>query len=494
MEKKGLLEKIQYYINAEENCLDSEIRVAKKSKNIIHSFNLDEIFWPEENNLEEYKPEHISHEKDFWNENKDLLYDLLEKNQITNSDFLILKDAITIIRWKYFMDDNYQTIDKEYQDMCKFFVKLQLKYNDIWILNFLRYINHESWYYKRVKALTLFRLLSNPKQEIIWVRDEICSFLYDSIKVEPDSYEIAQNILKEYIEKVFTIACTTYDSRIEFISGWDNNWNIRCWNNEFVDWLRKYINWEKIDSETISIEDHNDEEIVENLKSKLKEKEDETEQIKKEQEAILQKQKELEEQLDKIKVSYNEDLKKKELENAELQAKISLLQQANEISKQKETKEDIIPSTEDLEEKRSYYRILIVWWSDKANKKYNNLLKNWFNWELFKRFKIKPEQLWELYGDYNKQKTQKDFAKKIENDLLLWNIDFVVALQTDHETWLYKLLNNGEFLSRITYFAEREENNQNPKYSDQSFTEDRFYYYLWRAIEKFERAENNSIA
>ena len=262
MEKKGLLEKIQYYINAEENCLDSEIRVAKKSKNIIHSFNLDEIFWPEENNLEEYKPEHISHEKDFWNENKDLLYDLLEKNQITNSDFLILKDAITIIRWKYFMDDNYQTIDKEYQDMCKFFVKLQLKYNDIWILNFLRYINHESWYYKRVKALTLFRLLSNPKQEIIWVRDEICSFLYDSIKVEPDSYEIAQNILKEYIEKVFTIACTTYDSRIEFISGWDNNWNIRCWNNEFVDWLRKYINWEKIDSETISIEDYNDEEIT----------------------------------------------------------------------------------------------------------------------------------------------------------------------------------------------------------------------------------------
>ena len=90
------------------------------------------------------------------------------------------------------------------------------------------------------------------------------------------------------------------------------------------------------------------------------EKEHETEQIKKEQEAILQKQKELEEQLNKVKVSYNEDLKKKELENAELQAKILLLQQANEISKQKETKEEIIPTTEDLEEKRSYYRILIV--------------------------------------------------------------------------------------------------------------------------------------
>ena len=104
-----------------------------------------------------------------------------------------------------------------------------------------------------------------------------------------------------------------------------------------------------------------------------------------------------------------------------------------------------------------------------------------------------PKQLWELYGNYNKQKTQKNFAKKIENDLLRWSINFVLALQTDHETWFYKLLNNSEFLSRITYFAEREENNQNPKYSDQAFSEERFYYYLGRAIEKYERANENTL-
>ena len=498
MEKEQIIERIQAYVYKEEANIHNEIIPQKVERKNVWEIDLDAIFWwPDEiensDKSSDIETDFSKFEFEFWHKEKNSLQELLNQNKFSNEDFWILKDAMNIIRWKYYMDETYETVDKDFQEMCSFFISLQLKKNDFWINNFLRYFNPNSAYYKRVKALTLFRLQNNPSTQIESVRDEVCELLYDSTQYEDWDYKKSENILKEYIERVFNITRTTYDSRIEFISEWDSNWNIRCWNSEFVDWLWKYINWEKIDFETVSIEDHNDEEI-ENLKSKLKEKEHETEQIKKEQEAILQKQKELEEQLNKVKVSYNEDLKKKELENAELQAKISLLQQANEISKQKETKEDIIPSTEDLEEKRSYYRILIVWWSDKANKKYNNLLKNWFNWELFKRFKINPEQLWELYWDYNKQKTQKDFARKIENDLLLWNIDFVVALQTDHETWLYKLLNNSEFWSRITYFAEREENNQNPKYSDQSFTEDRFYYYLWRAIEKFERAENNSIA
>ena len=66
-------------------------------------------------------------------------------------------------------------------------------------------------------------------------------------------------------------------------------------------------------------------------------------------------------------------------------------------------------------------------------------------------------------------------------------------MQTDHETDLYnKIINNSDFWSRITYFAEREENNANPKYSDQKYTKDRFLYYMWRAIEKYERAERNN--
>ena len=500
MEKEQIIEKIQLYINNEESTINNQIRPIKPEKKSVWELDLDAIFWWWDDMKNSFWTSDLNNnstkeELKFWNKQKDNLHVMLDKNLFSNEDFWVFKDAMNIIRWKYYMNDTYETVDKDFQEMCSLFISLQLKKNDIWINNFLRYFNPDSAYYKRIKALTMFRLLDNPKEQIESVRDDVCGLLYDSTQYKDWDYKKSENILKEYIERVFNITCTTYDSRIEFISGWGNSWDTWCWNNEFVDWLWKYINWEKLDSEiAVVAEESHDNEEVENLRIKLKEKEDEAEQIRKEQEVILKRQKELEDKLNKVQASYNEDLKKKELENAELQAKISLLQQANEISKEKETKKDVIPSTEDLEERRSYYRILIVWWSDKANKKYNNLLKNWFNWELFKRFKINPEQLWELYGDYNKQKTQKDFARKIENDLLLGNIDFVVALQTDHETWLYKLLNNSEFWSRITYFAEREENNQNPKYSDQSFTEDRFYYYLWRAIEKFERAENNSIA
>lgn len=500
MEKEQIIERIQAYVYKEEANIHNEIIPQKVERKNVWEIDLDAIFWwPDEiensDKSSDIETDFSKFEFEFWHKEKNTLQELLNQNKFSNEDFWLLKDAMSIIRWKYYMDETYETVDKDFQEMCSLFISLQLKKNDFWVNNFLRYFNPDTAYYKRVKALTLFRLQNNPTAQIESVRNEVCELLYNSTQCEDWDYKKSENILKEYIERVFSITRTTYDSRIEFISEWGNSWDTWCGNNDFVDWLWKYINWEKIDSEIAIIdEDTHDNEEIENLRSKLKEKEDEAEQIRKEQEAILQRQKELEDKLNKVQVSYNEDLKKKELENAELQAKILLLQQANEISKKSETKEEITVSTEDLEEKRSHYRILVVWWSDKANKKYNYLLKNWFNWELYNRFKINPEQLWELYGDYNKQKTQKDFARKIENDLLLWNIDFVVALQTDHETWLYKLLNNSEFWSRITYFAEREENNQNPKYSDQSFSEERFYYYLERAIEKFERAENNSIA
>jgi len=469
-----------------------------KFKQTRNEISIDDyIAWIEPVNTDEnniYKEIDENSVLDFWDKHKSTIIDYLEGRKFKSEDLNLISDAVEIIRWKFFMNKTFKTVNPKYQEISKCYISLLLQFNAYWIENYLWYFNPESAYYKRVKALTLFRLLESPKEQIESVRNEVCELLYNSTQCEDWDYKRSENILKEYIERVFNITRTTYDSRIEFISEWDSNWDVRCWNNEFVDWLWKYINWEKIDSEIISIEEDNNSEEIENLKSKLREKENEAEQIKKEQEAILLRQKELEDQLNKVKVLYNEDLKKKELENAELQAKILLLQQANEISKQSEIKEETTVSTEDLEEKRSHYRILVVWWSDKANKKYNYLLKNWFNWELYNRFKINPEQLWELYGDYNKQKTQKDFAKKIENDLWLWNIDFVIALQTDHETWLYKLLNNSEFWSRITYFAEREENNQNPKYSNQSFSEERFYYYLERALNKYERAEENSLS
>ncbi len=476
MDKK-IFDIIKNYVDLEENKLNIELKPKTHKKCSINDISLDEIFWWWDNSSNSTiggeNDENSWVEREFWKEHKDYFYDLLIKNQISKDDFWLLKDAINIVRWKYYVNDNYESIDWDFQDMCVFIISLQLQNNDIWISNFLWYFNPDSSYYKRIQSLTLFRLLEKPKEQIESVRDEVCELLYESTQLEDWSYKKAENILKEYIERVFTITRTTYDSRVEFISEWGDNRDIRCWNNDFLDWLRAYINWEEFDANNSSSEEgSHDNEEIKNLKTK---------------------QKELLDKLKKAQALYNENLREKEIENAELRVKISLLQHASEISKKTEKKEETKQYSESLEEKRKNYRILVVWWREHVNKKYNDLLRNWFKWKLYDKFKITPKQLWELYGNYNKQKTQKNFAKKIENDLLRWSINFVLALQTDHETWFYKLLNNSEFLSRITYFAEREDNNQNPKYSDQAFSEERFYYYLGRAIEKYERANENAL-
>jgi hypothetical protein len=90
--------------------------------------------------------------------------------------------------------------------------------------------------------LTLFRNLNNPREEIGSVRDDVCSLLYDASKLEPDSFNKSLNILKEYIERVFTIKYTDYDSRMDFIFKSSDAWDIWFSIPVFSEWMIKYIN------------------------------------------------------------------------------------------------------------------------------------------------------------------------------------------------------------------------------------------------------------
>lgn len=97
----------------------------------------------------------------------------------------------------------------------------------------------------------------------------------------------------------------------------------------------------------------------------------------------------------------------------------------------------------------------------------------------------------ELKGNYAKQH-DKNFVKWLENQLLLWHTDFILAFHMDHETAFANLMNNAEFTNRITIFGKREDNNWNPKYNNQWFSQDAFIYYLNKACEKYEREQQNS--
>jgi hypothetical protein len=110
--------------------------------------------------------------------------------------------------------------------------------------------------------------------------------------------------------------------------------------------------------------------------------------------------------------------------------------------------------------------------------------------EIYKDWWLEVRQF-HLEWDYKKQKDKK-LAKKVE-DALSWNIaNFVIILQSDHNTALASLIENPEYTTRITVFWEREENDWNPAYG-QKLSNSSFKHYLKRAINKYERDIINSM-
>lgn len=131
-------------------------------------------------------------------------------------------------------------------------------------------------------------------------------------------------------------------------------------------------------------------------------------------------------------------------------------------------------------ERRSYYRIWIIWWSDKTNKVFNNWKKNRQGC-----FWIQSNQL-ELLWDYKKQQDIK-FAKQINDDLLYDKLNFIIFLQSDHETKLIEL--EKDFPNRVTILWRIWISNNDSNI--QRFSNWRFLHYLEQALEKYENKENN---
>jgi hypothetical protein len=359
------------------------------------------------------------------------------------------------------MNDSFETIPKEYQEMCSFFIALSLQKKALGVKNFLKYFDPNSAYYARIKALTLFRLLQDPVKEIEGQLQEVSDLLYHSVQKDPESFPKALNILKEYVDRVFSLTRKTVDERVNFVmENSSQSWVFWYGHPEFSSWLVNFFKDEPI------IYEPTDEEIRATEKQEIK---------------IYLKQKE-------------ELIKDKEKKIFELEQKITELQRENqELHDYKQLSSPSITEEqeESLRERRQYYRIIVVGGQEKVNKRYKKLQKDEPNF--LEELGLQWSQLGKLKWSYDLQKDKK-FVKSIENALSLspWKADFVVALQTDHETPFARLIENPEFWNRITVFAEREENDKNPKYSDQKFSKERFFYYLQRALEKYEREVDNT--
>lgn len=509
--------------------------------------------------------ENISNEKEFWLENREDITKIIESNSLTWEDFLDVKNAMDIFRWKYLMNSRYMTIDKDYQDMCRVFITLLLQKKALWLKNFLRYFDPNSAYYKRIETLDLFRNLNNPSEDIENLLPIVWKNLYDSVQLEPESLSKATNIFKEYIERIFSITRLDKNSRVDFLVISDDNLDYFYEKTDLNEWLLNIIAQDdavvsgKIEDDTIAdgptqVEMVKDGNVYEETIVKIEnENREAMEQIKQKEwiiKALNEKFEELQKlydsmkvenenrisnlssQLDKLRdenvnmkinnLSKQESLlskieeyraKSDELEKryTETQSTLERLLSKNEgptnegsandgpvneeLTNEEPTNEG--PANDDenvpkeIVELRKFYNIVVVWWSERINKKFNRLMKNAeVAMDMYKDWWLEVRQF-HLEWDFKKQKDKK-LAKKVE-DKLSWNIaNFVIVLQSDHNTALASLIENPEYTTRITVLWEREENDWNPAYG-QSLSIASFKYYLKRAIDKYERDIINSM-
>lgn len=423
----------------------------------------------EQNNLYDIKLQYRNDDKEYlsilersildsWKEKHSELITIFNLNQFTWEDFECIRDFMQIIRGYFFANRSFKTISKEYQEICSFFIALTLQKKVLWANNFLKYFDPSSAYYNRIKALTLFRILQNPKKEIEWKLQIVSDLLYESVQNDPESFPKALSILKEYLDRVFSLTRKTIDQRVNFVTENESkSWISWYGTPELSTWLVHFFSTEPVSYEP----------TLEELKeASIKD----AELYVKQQEQSLSEQKEQEILFLKQRV---EELQR---ENLQLQNNINeLLPRHSEV-----------PNLS-LMEKRQFYRIVIVWGSENANKSYTNLKKK--KPDFLQEFGLHREQL-ELQGNYDLQKDRK-FSKKIKDGLLLGNIDFVVALQTDHESPFANLIEDLEIWNRIMVFAKRE-GSANPIFTGQKFSQEKFHFYINKALEKYERELENT--
>ena len=70
--------------------------------------------------------------------NKKLLTQDLEAKKFDREDFEIIRDFVYIVCGHFFINESYQTIEEDYQEICSFFIALLLERNTLWVINFLK--------------------------------------------------------------------------------------------------------------------------------------------------------------------------------------------------------------------------------------------------------------------------------------------------------------------------------------------------------------------
>ncbi len=377
--------------------------------------------------------------KKFWQLNISKLRNLIIYIDISESEKIL--DYIQSLRGQYFMTANHN-IDTIYQELCQLAISIKIKNKDKWVENYLRYFDPEWSYYLRIKGLMCFRLLSNPKQQIEWVYSQTINYLYRSILWDSDNLNKARDILKEYFDKLFAIKdISDSDKKKWFENNQEGTIESKFWYNDKELHIR-------LDNQTSDINSNNQEiSKIEDIKSNVYN---------------------TTELLDIIK---NKDNIIQELQNQIIKFNTSTIKS-----------DEIVINDDNILLDRSLYRIDVIWWSDKTNKKYKQIQKEF---DIVK-YGLSWQQLWDPICDYNWQKKLK--SSQIKDSLIMWKTNFILAIQTDHETEFANLCKNPEFTNHITVFCEDE------KYNWQSLSNDRFDHYLNLALEKYERYIKNTMS
>lgn len=464
--------------------------------------------------------------------------------QWSYDDLLNLADHIEEIRWRYFMASQWQ-IDDTYQWLAQIIISIKIKTKDLWVENYLRYFDQESAYILRMKALVWFRLLEHPVQDIESKYIPTTILVYKSYLSDPKTINKARDVLKEYIDRLFSLRFTTFserNSRYELMSKFDDESSqFRLKDNDFRTWLlsqcdaqyywdyslwnREYNNTESenstdinaselqleleklhesiqklqnnIQQKDIIIDDLNNEktklsEIIKQLQQKIEIIEKNKSERSQEKSNLMTQYesqiKDLSEEKNRIQWEYEkylilmsevekwqkeiEDIKN---ENKQLKYKLEVLKQT------KEDKSIVEMPDSNTKYDRSLYKIDVIGWSPKVMKKYSQL-QNKLD---ISEFGVRRQQFWDPICDYEWQKKLK--ASSIKNNLFMWTTTFVLAIQTDHETEFANLCKDPDVSYLITVFAEDD------RYTWQWLSKERFKHYLWLAIDKYERSENNLI-
>lgn len=399
--------------------------------------------------------------KTFLSSHIGFLQQITSNKQTLILDSTVILDYIEEIRWVYFMTSG-SDIDPLFQSLCKIAIKTIIKTKWIWVENYLRYFPENNPYRLRMEALCAFRLLANPKDQIVSAFQTVLTKLHQSLSQDAWSLSYAREIFKEYIDKLFAVVHTTPDQRSKryttFISTIQEESLIRTQDQELTSWLENY--------DTISA--YKTSPQISEVVTATNESSTTTSEIYLED--IEWYKNEIKELTNKL---LNQKQQIQQLNDENTLLKNQLASYSNPIEYKQEITHTLQSSID-----RSSYRIDIIWWSPKVMKKYKDIQKS---------IDLRPwwidRKQFEVICDYEWQKKLK--IKDIENKLLMGNTDMILAIQTDHETELANLIKKWTFADQITVFAEDQ------AFTWQSLSNERFIHYLNLALEKYERVERN---